>query len=239
MNSEEFKKFISHVDGYCAEEDCYQLYSLVKELDLTGDLLDVGAFKGRISISLARALKDTHKNDRVYAIDANLFESKNDLLKNIAYFKLKDQVIPLFGSSAYINIRWKAPLKFIWVDTDGNYLSGKCDFLLWEPFLLTGGVIAFGCAHSEGIKRIVKDCIVRSNRFGPVKIIGSIIFACKEKEEIGYPQRKRLWVRIVYTLYYLVKKINYNLNYRIFPRAVSCFKLKKLLNNFFENLLKS
>jgi hypothetical protein len=203
-----------------------------------GDMVDIGAFKGRISISLAQALKDTHKNDRVYAIEANLFGTKFDLLNNINRFRVKEWVVPIFKHSACITKRWKAPLKFIWADTDGNYFSGKSDFLLWEPHLLKGGIIAFGCANSAQINRLVEDCIIGSGRFREVTKSGSMVFAYKDKEKVEYSKWKIFVTRMLYGLYYLIKKMNYCLGYKIFPKMVNCSSFKKIINKFFEIVLK-
>ncbi len=74
------------MEGLCSEEDCFFLYSLARSLKLEGDILDIGSFKGRISIALAKGLVDSGQTDKVYALEVNFFGTKERLLRNIEHF---------------------------------------------------------------------------------------------------------------------------------------------------------
>jgi len=238
MDLEEFEHFIRQVEGLCSERDCFFLYSLAKSIKLSGDILDIGSFKGRVSISFAKALIDTGQRDRVYAIEANFFNTKDQLLRNIECFAAKDLVVPIFGHSARVNKGWQRPLKLVWVDTDGNFLSGKCDFILWERYLLKGGVIAFSCASSPKIKRVVEDCIIDSKRFERVTTIGSVVFAYKNKETPAYSSWDISYIRVLYTLYYNMRKIFYNLICITLPSLTGKdLTIKRIINRIFEKIL--
>lgn len=239
MELEEFKQLIGKVEGLCLEEDCFLLYSLVKDLKLKADILEIGSFKGRVSIALAVGLKESRQDGKAYSIDANLFGTKSQLLKNIERFGVKDLVIPIFTHSAKANKGWRHPLKLIWIDTDGNYFSVKCDFLLWERYLVVGGAIALSAAMSSKIERFVRDCIVGSKRFERITNIGSIVFAYKNKETPPYKRWKIEYIRLIYSFYFALKMILYKL-LQIFPSRLTDkeFTLKKIINRAFEILLR-
>jgi hypothetical protein len=185
---------------------------------------------------LALGLTETGQGDTIYVIDANLFKTKEDLLKNIEACGFQGRIVTIFNHSAGASKGWKYPLKLIWVDTDGNYFSAKSDFVLWEPYLVKGGLIAFGCAGSEDIKKFVKECIVGSGRFKNIETIGSIIVACKDKDTPLYPLWKTCYVRMMYSLYFLTKRQSYILRNKLFFYWLKKDRLKKIIKALFERL---
>ena len=239
MEQEEFKYFIKQVEGLCSEEDCFFLYSLARSLKLEGDILDIGSFKGRISIALAKGLVDSGQTDKVYALEVNFFGTKERLLRNIEHFGVKDVVIPIFKHSSSANKCWDRKLKLIWIDTDGNFLSGKCDFLLWEPYLVKGGVLAFSCASSPRIKRLIDNCVIASKRFERIETRGAVVFAYKNKETPPCACWKINYTRMLYSLYYYAKKVFYVLTHIFWPSSTDKdLAIKKMINRFFETLLR-
>ncbi|MCM8791836.1 MAG: class I SAM-dependent methyltransferase [Candidatus Omnitrophica bacterium] len=233
MDKETFKTFVRKIDGLCYEEICFLLYSLVKSLShIYADILEIGAYKGRVSVSLALAVKENNMQAKVFSLDINYFNTKKEFINNIERFNLEDVIIPIFKPSSLASIGWRRPLKFIFIDTDGNYFSAKCDFILWERFLLKGGIIALSCADSPPIKRFFNEYIKRSDRFNKFKDTGAIIFAYKEKESAVY-FLKIFYIIITYTIYSLLKIIYYQLR----DKRVFCF-LKSSLFRKIINLLK-
>jgi len=239
MEQEEFKYFIKQVEGLCSAEDCFFIYSLVRNLKLEGDILDIGSFKGRVAIALARGLIDSGQADKVYALEVNFFGTKERLLRNIEHFGLNEVIIPIFKHSSSANKGWDKKLKLIWVDTDANFLSGKCDFILWEPYLVKGGVLAFSCASSPRIKRLVENHVIASKRFERIETRGAVVYAYKNKEAPFYARWKITYTRILYILYYYAKKVFYGLTHIFWPSSTDKdLAIKKMINRFFETLLR-
>lgn len=238
MELYELKLLINKIEGLCADQESVVLYSLARQIDTKGVILELGSFKGRQTICFAKALEEK-KEGKVYTIDANLFRTKDALLRNIKQFGVRELVVPIFKHSAWANIGWQKPIKLIWIDTDARYFSVKCDFLLWEPYLAIGGVIALNCASSLDIKRLVDEYIIGSHRFRNLTTVGSIVFAYKNKETPAYAKWKIIYIRSIYSLYYIFKKILYHFLYKMFPHlSAREFSLKKATRSFFERLLK-
>lgn len=238
MELEQFRQFIGQVDGFCREEDCFFLYSLVKDLRQEADILELGSFKGRVTIAFALAVKETNQKSRIYAIDSNLFGTKNEFLNNLGRFKVKKSVTPIFYHSGRSSKNWKEKLKLIWIDTDGSYFSAKCDFILWEPYLIKDGVIAFACAESASIKRVVKDCIIGSKRFERIRQAGPVIIAYKAKEALPSSPWKKSYIRLIYGLSYMMKKVSYYLRDKFCFSWLRGSRFKRAISLFLEKLLK-
>jgi hypothetical protein len=238
MKQQEFKNFICGVEGLCSEDDCFLLYSLIQDLKSEGDILDIGSFKGRVSVAFAKAIKDSGQKSCVYALESNFFGSRSELLRNISRMGMGGAIYPVFRHSSLAHRGWQKKLKFIWVDTDGNFFSGKCDFLLWEPHLVEGGIIAFSCAESSKIQRVVKECIAASGRFLDAKRSGNIVYARKIKSGKPYPKAKMMRLVSLYYLHYNIRKIIYDLRRTFLLYSSGKDSLaKKLVNKLFERVL--
>lgn len=238
MNNQELRDLINSIEGVNSPEACMLLYSLAKDIMAEGVVLEIGSFKGRATISMAKALQETKKGV-VYAVESNLFGSKDAFLNNIARCGVKDYVIPVFSDSARANIGWRNPIKLIWLDNDVNYTTALYDFLLWEPYLAVGGAIVFGYIEIPGIRKFVHDHLTGSGRFKNITISSSLVIAYKDKETPPRVKWKINYFRYLYIIYYMMRKAHYNLSRLIFPR--SCGKesaIKKAANNFFQKLLK-
>jgi hypothetical protein len=238
MGPEEFKVFIASVEGLCREEDCYALYSLVRSLNIEGDILDIGSFKGRVAVAFAKGLEDSGRTDTVYAFESGFFGSQAELLRNISRMKMEDSILPVFKHSSLASVNWRKRLKLVWVDTDGNFFSGKCDFLLWEPCLEKGGVIAFSCAKSPRIQKLLNNCVTASGRFTDIQRTGEIAYAYKLQERPALSGFNRMRVVILYFLHYNIRKIIYDLRRMFLPVPTGRETMvKRMINRIFERFL--
>jgi len=109
------------------------------------------------------------------------------------------------------------------MDVDGNYLSWLAEFLLWEPHLVRGGIIALSGAHCSSTQRIINNYVIKSGRFKDVTMAGSIVFAYKDRQEKHYSIPKTSAVRFLSLIYYLLRKYLYK--FKNIPYLLS--KLKR------------
>jgi hypothetical protein len=223
--------------GLCLPGDCFILYSLVCELECRGDVLEIGAFKGRTAIVLAKGLSDGEKDGFVYTLETNLLKTKDELIRNIDRSGLKQRIRIVFNDSAGYNRLWSGPLKFIWIDTDGNYMSSLADFILWERFLEKGGIIAFSCVSNQGVQRMVKKHIIDSGRFSGITFSKEICFAFKSKDAKSSGILKIFYVRFIYVLYLSAKKMLYWVNNYIPSFSLVVAPLKRLIKRLFDLFL--
>ncbi len=210
------------IKGLCYAEDCLILYNLIKNLGVEGVALEIGSFEGRVTICLAKALEEDGRG-HLYTIDADILKVKDNLQRNISDFEVKTRVTPIFKYSAIANIGWKKPINFLWMDVDGNYLSWLAEYILWEPHLIKGGVLALSGASSASSRRIVANYVIKSGRFKDVTMAGSIVFAYKEQHEGNYSICKINLVRFLSLIYYLLRKYLYK--FKNIPYLLS--KLKR------------
>jgi len=180
------KHILSTVDGWLSYHEALYLYSLAAVGSGRGKILEIGSWKGKSTIILARGSKWS-KREQVYAVDPHKggpdqeshgyksIDSEIEFRSNVEREGVADYVIPLVMKSEEAVVGWSEPIRLLWIDGDHSYEAVKKDFLLWEPFVAPGGVIAFHDTYSwEGPKRVVEEMILPSRSFVVIGLVDSI-----------------------------------------------------------------
>ena len=183
------------------EVDC--LYQLGQFNGCEGSIVEIGSWKGRSTIALARGAAQTHK-EKVYAIDPHsilleegyLEDTRAEFLANIQRAGVAAQVVPMIMSSEEAARGWSKPLRLLWIDGDHRYESTRRDFVLWEPHLAVGGILAMhDTIRKEGPKRVLWKNVFRSSRFQEIAIVDNLT-AVRKVARASAPARLRKQVTL-------------------------------------------
>ncbi|TCZ75346.1 class I SAM-dependent methyltransferase [Paenibacillus albiflavus] len=157
--------FIEQVDGWLTHLEQTALLHLPALVDhLDGEIIEIGSFKGKSTVSLGLGSKWISERKRsIYAID--LFipsieygEYYHDFEKNIRGYQLENYVIPIKKYSHEALPECPERISALFIDGDHNYLSVKKDIELYSPRVEAGGMIAFhGYNVYEGVQRAVDE----------------------------------------------------------------------------------
>ena len=180
------KHILSTVDGWLSYHEALYLYSLAAAGSGKGKILEIGSWKGKSTIILARGSKRSNR-EQVYAVDPHKggpdqeshgyksVDSEMEFRGNVEREGVADYVIPLVMKSEEAAAGWSGPIRLLWIDGDHSYEAVKKDFLLWEPFVVPGGVIAFHDTYSwEGPRRVVEEMVFTSRDFVIIGLVDSI-----------------------------------------------------------------
>jgi MMP 1-O-methyltransferase len=163
-----------------SEVDC--LYRLGQVNHCQGVIVEIGSFKGKSTIALARGAAATHQTT-VYAIDPHriqpeegyLEDTEAEFLANIKSAGVDEQVVPMIMTSEAAAKGWDKPVRLLWIDGDHRYEPSKLDFTLWEPHVVEGGIIAMhDTIRKKGPKRVLWENVFRSGRFQEIVIVDNI-----------------------------------------------------------------
>ena len=209
------KATIEKVDGWLTESEIKYLYSLACRGPGQGALVEIGSWKGKSTIILASGSRAVGR-EKVYAIDHHKggldqdqlgYEGVNteaEFRQNIKAAGIEDHVIPMVMKSEEAIRGWEKPIRLLWIDGDHHYETVKNDFLLWEPYVITGGVIAFHDTYAwEGPRRVVEEHFLRSDRFSILGFVDSITAVKKTRRLSTRDKIKRkifLAIRHLYIL---------------------------------------
>jgi predicted O-methyltransferase YrrM len=181
---EEIKKSTKHVPGFLRDAEAVLLFKLAKSCTGKGVIVEIGSYKGKSTIWLAKGSQAGHRV-KVYAIDPHERDrwTFGEFKKNIFEAGIADLVVPLVATSKRAALDFADPVEMIFIDGDHQYESVQRDFELWFPKVIEGGVMAFhDTTGFEGPKRVVAERIYRSRNFRDASFVYSTTFAKKVKE---------------------------------------------------------
>jgi predicted O-methyltransferase YrrM len=184
------------------EVDC--LYHLGQINQCDGVIVEIGSWQGKSTIALAMGAARTHR-EKIYAIDPHAIQPEEGYLEdtrstftaNIREAGVNGQVIPMIMTSKEAARHWRRPIRLLWIDGDHRYESVKQDFLLWEPFVVDGGIIAMhDTIRKKGPKKVLWENVFRSWRFQEIAIVDNITAARKVQKASLLPLLRK-WLIIV------------------------------------------
>jgi predicted O-methyltransferase YrrM len=183
-------KELDPVEGYLAPNEMRFLALIAACPTAEGEILEIGSFKGKSTIILAKAA--AFASDAVVnAVDPMTAPSEtdpdlrgqstslDDFRRNLAAHGVADRVRFHQTLSHELAKTWNRPLRFLWIDGDHTYAGTRLDFDGFAPHLADKGIIAIhDVLHEfEGGARVFLESVLRSPDFGACGFCASIAWA--------------------------------------------------------------
>jgi predicted O-methyltransferase YrrM len=196
------------IPGYLLENEARFLGFLAACTPANGRIVEIGSFKGRSTVMLAK-VSAHYSLGKVVAIDPhnlNLSEkvrgvdsparpqsTKDDFLHSLHTAGVTDHVEFHHALSKDVSSSWNEPIRLLWIDGDHTYRGAKEDFDGFAPHVQPGGVIALHDALNvfSGPIRVFVEEMLRSNQFGAAGFVHSIAWAHFRPDDGGKFQEKR------------------------------------------------
>jgi len=185
----------STVPGYLLENEARFLGSLAACIPAKGRIVEIGSFKGRSTVMLAKVAAH-YGLGQVVAIDPHNFNlsektevasealarpasTKVDFLNSLRVAGVMEQVGFHHALSKEVSSSWNEPIRLLWIDGDHTYRGAKDDFDGFAPHVKPGGVIALHDALNafSGPIRVFVEEMLRSNQFGAAGFVHSMAWA--------------------------------------------------------------
>ena len=221
----------SKVEGMLTPDEGRYLYKLAQHNPGKGAIVEIGSWKGKSTIWLALGAKAVG-GDKVVAIDPHtplpeegyLEDTEAVFRRNIAEAEIDGHVIPMVMTSEEAVKGWNRPISLLWIDGDHRYEQARRDFLLWEPHVIEGGIVAMhDTIRKKGPRRVLWEEIFRSDRFQGISIVDNITAARKVKNTSPWGKLIK-WITIgCRGLYIAARKIRIP-----YAKPVGRWMLKKL-----------
>lgn len=187
---ENLLKEVSDVEGYLAPDEMRFLALIAACPTANGEILEIGSFKGKSTIILAKAAALT-KNSKIHAVDPMTAPSETDpdlrgdassladFQKNIEAHKVAENVEFHQTFSYELAKTWEKPIRLLWIDGDHTYAGTKLDFEGFVSHLTDGAIVAIhDVLHEfEGGIRVFMEDVLLSPNFGACGFCGSIAWA--------------------------------------------------------------
>jgi predicted O-methyltransferase YrrM len=185
---DEVRGIVSQVEGWLTDREVAFLYKTARECSQDGVILEIGSWKGKSTICLAKGSEAGAKVP-VYAVDPHIGtleqgmwmdgrSSFEDFRKNISESGVEDLVIPLAKRSQDVAKNWDTPISFLWIDGDHSYAGAMSDFELFSKWVVEGGVIAFHDSTQDEVPQVVVEVFGRPG-FRKLGLVDSITHGVK------------------------------------------------------------
>jgi MMP 1-O-methyltransferase len=178
------------IPGHLGEAEARFLGLLAASVPAEGSIVEIGSFKGRSTVMLAKVASH-YGSTPVVAIDPHnspillnhavnpAASSYPDFLASIKKAGVSQFVEPHMAYSSALASSWSRPIRMLWIDGDHTYEGAKQDLDGFLPHLVPFGVVAIHDALNvfPGPIRIFVEEILRSDQFGPAGFVSSIAWA--------------------------------------------------------------
>jgi len=235
----DFKNFVvglieitKNIEGFLSEKEIKFLALIAACPTTKGEILEIGSFKGKSTVILAKSALLTGKTN-VVAVDPLTSPAITDPDLKGEESCLKDFQTNLrnAGVEKYVEFHrkysselakvWDRDIRLLWIDGDHTYSGTKSDFGMFSPFLSDGAVIAIHdvlhVSHGfEGPIRTFMEDVLLSNHFGPAGICGSIGWSQYFKDSDIGPKFKHQKIK-------LYRKLSRLLPFSVFSKDIKGF----------------
>lgn len=182
------------VDGWLDPSEGTLLYMAAQSCTGSGAIVEIGAWKGKSTIFLAKGSK-AGNNVKVYSIDPHTGASEQKALEsniwtfpafktNIHALNVDDTIIPIVKTSVEAEKEWDMPIELLFIDGAHEYDLVKQDFERWYPHVIKNGMVLMHDTNPRislpGPVRVCKEHLIDSGNFYDFKYMYSLTFARKK-----------------------------------------------------------
>ena len=180
---QEVRRLSDEIPGWLGNREGPYLYKLTCLGALLGVVVEIGSWKGKSTVWLAKASQAVN-GGQVFAIDPHVGGPSYDQLgyvginteaefkENIAKAGVSSLVVPLVMTSNSAVMEWRNQIGFLWIDGDHSYEGAAQDFYRWTPYLREGGIVAFhDTFHEVGVQKLIDGEVLAMDGF---RVLGQV-----------------------------------------------------------------
>lgn len=181
---------LTNVDGWLNPKEARLLYRLASQCRARGAIVEIGSWKGKSTVCLARGSLaggkavihaiDPHTGSPEHSKEFGVVWTFDEFRRNIEKMGMNLMVMPHVDYSDAVAKKFNEPVELIFIDGLHEYEGVKIDFDAWFPKVIDHGVMAFHDSTCwEGVRRLVSEALFKSKRFRKVRFAKSIVYGEK------------------------------------------------------------
>jgi predicted O-methyltransferase YrrM len=180
------------IDGFLAEHEGRWLFEAARDVQIEGDVVEIGSFMGRSTICLGLGTKlnnqSTQSEAKVFAVDPHTggigyvekypdapekLYSLGPFLQNLVDFKVQDVVVPLVQRSEDAFGLWsRGAVRLLFIDGWHSYETCYFDITNWGSLVAPGGLIAVHDYEWDDVKEALHASLSQID-CARVELVGS------------------------------------------------------------------
>jgi predicted O-methyltransferase YrrM len=184
---EQIEREVADVEGWLSPRDIRFLAMVAAHPCAVGEVLEIGAFRGKSSIVLAKAA-ELARQTKIYSCDplnckaathpesVALRKKFND---NLARKNVSERVEFHQLLSHDLAKTWNMPIRMLWLDGDHSLAAVRQDLKDFGRYLTDGAILVMHDVLSlwDGVGRVFVEDVLASPHFGQAGINGNIAWA--------------------------------------------------------------
>jgi predicted O-methyltransferase YrrM len=235
---------LTTVDGWLHPKEARLLYRLASECRGRGAIVEIGSWKGKSTICLARGSMSGGKA-KIHAIDPHTGSPEHsrefgvvwtfdEFRRNVSNAGVSEMIVPHVDYSDAVARKFNEPVELIFIDGLHEYEGVKIDFDAWFPKVMEHGTIAFHDSTCwPGVLKLVSDEVFKSMRFRKVRFAKSIVYGEKVPKNTFFERVENRVMLCAFRIHAFMDRWQWRLlhNYLDFPitRAlIGYFKKRQL-----------
>jgi len=235
---------LTSVDGWLHPKEAQLLYRLASQCKARGAIVEIGSWKGKSTICLARGSIAGHKT-KIHAIDPHTGSPEHsrefgvvwtfdEFRRNIENAGVNEMVTPIVDYSDAAAKKFNEPVELIFIDGLHEYEGVKIDFDGWFPKVVDHGVMAFHDSTCwPGVLKCVSEELFKSRRFRKVRFTRSIVYGEKVAQNTFFERVENRISHRAFLIHAFMDRWQWRLlhNYLDFPitrSVISHFKKRQV-----------
>jgi len=218
------------VDGWLHPKEARLLYRLASQCQGLGAIVEIGSWKGKSTICLARGSIAGHKT-KINAIDPHTGSPEHsrefgvvwtfdEFRRNIEKAGVSEMINPHVDYADAVAKKFDEPVELIFIDGIHEYEGVKIDFDDWFPKVINHGVMAFHDSTCwPGVLRCVSEDVFKSRRFRKVRFARSIVYGEKVAQNTFFERVENRIFHLAFLIHAFKDRWQWRLlhNYLDFP----------------------
>ena len=198
---------LTTVDGWLHPKEARLLFRLASQCKGQGAIVEIGSWKGKSTICLARGsitggkapihAIDPHTGSPEHSREFGVVWTFDEFRRNIDRAGVTEMVTPHVDYSDAVARTFDEPVELIFIDGLHEYEGVKIDFDSWFNKVIDHGTMAFHDSTCwPGVLRCVSEELFKSRRFRNVRFAKSIVYGEKVKQNTFFERvenRVMLW----------------------------------------------
>jgi predicted O-methyltransferase YrrM len=168
---------LAQVDGYLYPHEAVFLYRLARFVPGDEPIVEIGSFRGRSTLCLARGLAD-RGSGKVVSVDPHVYGTEADLRQNLLHFGAAPRVELRVERSCDVAASWSGPARAVFVDGNHDEAEARADAGAWLPHVRAGGYLlmhdATGLSRFPGPRSVAAEIFSKAEIFDAVGRAGTI-----------------------------------------------------------------
>jgi predicted O-methyltransferase YrrM len=168
---------LARVDGYLYPQEAVFLYRIARFVPGDEPIVEIGSFRGRSTLCLARGVSD-RGSGTVVSVDPHVYGTEADLRENLRHFAAAPRVDLRVERSCDAAASWSGPARAVFVDGNHEEAEARADAGAWLPHVKAGGYLlmhdATDLSRFPGPRRVAAEIFSKAEIFDAVGRAGTI-----------------------------------------------------------------